>query len=189
MLKIWSLLVCLSVLVAFKKTKVDISCIITGDSGPYCSNFITCIRIYNAKKKNHDHAKYWFKNHYLKFIATLCPTAGLNAVYSERKSTKRRKVASLGLFKTTMPIFFGKILQCLQYDVISPLTDDILFSGIRFMHNKHESWLRINQLPAFTKKMPLGMFLTFVFQILALSMGLFLIMSNFPLKHLLLNAV
>ena len=88
-----------------------------------------------------------------------------------------------------MPIFFGKILQCLQYDVISPLTDDILFSGIRFIHNKHESWLRIKQLPAFTKKMPLGMFLTFVFQILALSMGLFLIMSNFLLKHLLLNAV
>ena len=50
-LKIWSLLVCLSVLVALKITKVDISCIITCDSGPYCSNFITCIRIYNAKKK------------------------------------------------------------------------------------------------------------------------------------------
>ena len=50
--------VCLSVLVAFKTTKVDISCIITCDSGLYCSNFITCIRIYNAKKKNHDHAKY-----------------------------------------------------------------------------------------------------------------------------------
>ena len=33
------------------------------------------------------------------------------------------------------------------------------------------------------------MFLTFVFQILALSIGLFLIMSNFLLKHLLLNAV
>ena len=43
--------VCLSVLVAFKITKVDTSCIITCDSGPYCSNFITCIRIYNAKKK------------------------------------------------------------------------------------------------------------------------------------------
>ena len=60
-LKIRSLLVCLSVLVAFKITKVDISCIITCDSGPYCSNFITCqtyIRIYNAKRKNHDHAKY-----------------------------------------------------------------------------------------------------------------------------------
>ena len=38
-LKIWSLLVCLSVLVAFKITKIDIYCI------------ITCIRIYNAKKK------------------------------------------------------------------------------------------------------------------------------------------
>ena len=61
-LKIWSLLVCLSVVVAFKTTKVYItSCIITCDSGPYCSNFITCIRIYDAKKKNHDHAKYWFK--------------------------------------------------------------------------------------------------------------------------------
>ena len=59
-LKIWSFLVCLSVL-AFKITKVDISCIITGDSGPYCSNFITCIRIYDAKKNNHNHAKYWFK--------------------------------------------------------------------------------------------------------------------------------
>ena len=35
-----------SVLVAFKITKVDISCIITCDSDPYCSNFITCIRIY-----------------------------------------------------------------------------------------------------------------------------------------------
>ena len=32
-------------------TKVDISCIITCNSGPYYSNFITCIRIYNAKKK------------------------------------------------------------------------------------------------------------------------------------------
>ena len=32
-LKIWSLLVCLSVLVAFKITKVEISCIITCDSG------------------------------------------------------------------------------------------------------------------------------------------------------------
>ena len=49
--QIRSLLVCLSVLVAFKITKVEISCIITCDSGPYCSNFITCIRIYNAKKK------------------------------------------------------------------------------------------------------------------------------------------
>ena len=46
-----SLLVCLSVLVAFKITKVNISCIITYDSGPYCSNFIKRIRIYNAKKK------------------------------------------------------------------------------------------------------------------------------------------
>ena len=49
-----SLLVCLSVLVAFKITKVEISCIITCDLGPYCSNFITCqtrIPIYNAKKK------------------------------------------------------------------------------------------------------------------------------------------
>ena len=27
------------------------SCIITFDSDPYCLNFITCIRIYNAKKK------------------------------------------------------------------------------------------------------------------------------------------
>ena len=50
-LKIWSLLVCLPVLVALKIMKVDISCIITCDSGPYCSNFITCTRIYNAKKK------------------------------------------------------------------------------------------------------------------------------------------
>ena len=50
-LKIWSLLVCLSVLVAFKITKIDISYIITCDSGPYWSNFITCIRIYNAKGK------------------------------------------------------------------------------------------------------------------------------------------
>ena len=53
-LKIRSLLVCLSVLVAFKITKVEISCIITCDWGTYCSNFIacqTCIRIYNAKKK------------------------------------------------------------------------------------------------------------------------------------------
>ena len=51
---IQSLLVCLSVLVAFKITKVKISCIIKCYSGPYCSNFITsqtCIRIYNAKKK------------------------------------------------------------------------------------------------------------------------------------------
>ena len=40
-----------SVPVAFKITKADISCIITCDSGPYCSNFITCIRIYNVKKK------------------------------------------------------------------------------------------------------------------------------------------
>ena len=39
---IWSLLVCLSVLVVFKIMKVDISCIIACDSGPYCSNFITC---------------------------------------------------------------------------------------------------------------------------------------------------
>ena len=42
MLKIWSLLVCLSALVAFNIMKVDISCIITCDSSPYCSNFITC---------------------------------------------------------------------------------------------------------------------------------------------------
>ena len=48
----------LFVLVAFKTTKVDISCIITCRSRPYCSNSITCIRIYHAKKKNHDHAKY-----------------------------------------------------------------------------------------------------------------------------------
>ena len=100
---------CLSVCtIAFKITKVDISCIITCDSGPYCSSLITCIRIYNAKKKNQDHVKYWFKKFlYLKFIATLCPTAGLNTVSSifftsstehynsvqysmERKSTKRR---------------------------------------------------------------------------------------------------
>ena len=40
----------LSVLVAFKITKADVSCIITNDSGPHCSNFITCIRIHNAKK-------------------------------------------------------------------------------------------------------------------------------------------
>ena len=73
-LKIWSLLVFLLVLVAFKITKIDISCIITCDSGPYWSNFITCIRIYNAKeKKNRDHAKYY------------------SVQYSmERKSTKRR---------------------------------------------------------------------------------------------------
>ena len=32
-----------SVLVAFKITKVGISCIIECNSGPYCSNFITCI--------------------------------------------------------------------------------------------------------------------------------------------------
>ena len=38
-------------LVAFKIANVDISCIITCDSDPYCSNFITCIRIYDAKKK------------------------------------------------------------------------------------------------------------------------------------------
>ena len=50
-LKIWSFLVCLSVLVAFKITKVDISCIITCDAGPYCLNFITCIRIYDPKEK------------------------------------------------------------------------------------------------------------------------------------------
>ena len=49
--KMWSLLVCLSVIVPFKITKVDISCIITSDSGPYCSNFITCIRIHDAKEK------------------------------------------------------------------------------------------------------------------------------------------
>ena len=44
---------CLSVctIIAFKITKVDISCIITCDSGPYCSSLITCIRIYNANKK------------------------------------------------------------------------------------------------------------------------------------------
>ena len=43
---------CLSVCtIAFKITKVDISWIITCDSGPYCSSLITCIRIYNAKKK------------------------------------------------------------------------------------------------------------------------------------------
>ena len=41
-LKIWSLLVCLSALVAFNIMKVDISCIITFDSSPSCSNFITC---------------------------------------------------------------------------------------------------------------------------------------------------
>ena len=56
---------CLSICtsVAFKITKVDISCIITCDSSPYCSNFITGIRIYNRtlRKKNHDHAKYCFK--------------------------------------------------------------------------------------------------------------------------------
>ena len=35
---------CLSLctFVAFKITKVEISCIITCDSSPYCSNFITC---------------------------------------------------------------------------------------------------------------------------------------------------
>ena len=43
---------CLSVLVALKITKVDISCI------RMRSNFITCIRIYNVKTKNHYHAKY-----------------------------------------------------------------------------------------------------------------------------------
>ena len=48
----------------------------------------------------------------------------------------------MGLFKTKMPIFFGKILQWLQYDVISPLTDDILFSGNRFIHNKHEMLIK-----------------------------------------------
>ena len=80
-LKIWSLLVCLYVLVTFKITKVDISCIITCDSGPYCSNFITCIQIYNAKKKimitrNIDsQISLTFS-----FLATLCPTVGLNAV-------------------------------------------------------------------------------------------------------------
>ena len=42
---------CLCVLVAFKIKKVDISCIITCDSGPYCSNVITCIGIYDAKKE------------------------------------------------------------------------------------------------------------------------------------------
>ena len=39
-LKIRSLLVCLSVLVAFKITKVDISCIITCNSGPHCSKSV-----------------------------------------------------------------------------------------------------------------------------------------------------
>ena len=84
-LKVWSLLVCLSVLVAFKITKVDISCIFTCDSGPYCSNFITCIRIYNTKKK-----KLWSSEILIQkaplpplpFIDTLCPTAGLKAVWS-----------------------------------------------------------------------------------------------------------
>ena len=37
--------------------------------------------MYNAKEKNPDHAKYWFKKFpYLYFIASLCPTTGLNAV-------------------------------------------------------------------------------------------------------------
>ena len=40
--------VCLSVLVAFKITKVDIPCIITCDSSPYCSNFIILSHVFEC---------------------------------------------------------------------------------------------------------------------------------------------
>ena len=55
--------------------KVDISCIIACDSGPYCSNFITCIRIYNAKKK-----KWWSREILIQNVPLPLVQAGLNAV-------------------------------------------------------------------------------------------------------------
>ena len=109
-LKIWSLLVCLSVLVAFKITKIDISCIITCDSGPYWSNFITCIRIYNAKGKKkswsreiliqkaplpfvHSHSvSYgWFKRRLVDFLSiySVQYSMGKNSQVSRELSSRR----------------------------------------------------------------------------------------------------